>query len=149
MKVVIADTSCLIIYDKIDKLYILKNTFRELIVTPQVADEFGDLPDWIYIKELENQAKFIELARDLGKGEASSIVLAIETGNSLLVIDEKKGRKIAADHGVEIIGSLGVLLKAKQKKVIDSVKDIIDAIEQTNFRISKAIKEELLKQADE
>ena len=149
MKVVIADTSCLIIYDKINKLYILEDTFRELMVTPQVADEFGDLPDWIHIKEVENQAKFIELARDLGKGEASSIALAIETGDSLLVIDEKKGRKIAVDHGVEIIGSLGVLLKAKQRKVIDSVKDIIDAIEQTNFRISKAIKEELLKQADE
>ena len=149
MKVVIADTSCLIIYDKINKLYILRNTFRELKVTPQVANEFGSLPDWILVKEVENQAKFIELTNNLGDGEASSIALAIETGNSLLIIDEKKGRKIAADHGIEIIGSLGILLKAKQKKVIDSVKDIINAIERTNYRIAPAIKEELLKQAGE
>lgn len=149
MRAVIADTSCLIIYEKINKSEILKNTFLELIVTPQVAEEFGDLPAWIIIKKIENQAKYLELTNGLGKGEASSIVLALEIENSLLIIDEKKGRKIARDHSVEIIGSLGILLKAKQKGAIDSVKEIVNLIEQTDFRISKAIKDELLKQADE
>lgn len=45
MKVVIADTSCLIVYDKIQRLDILRKTFPELIITQQVGEEFGTLPD--------------------------------------------------------------------------------------------------------
>jgi predicted nucleic acid-binding protein len=55
MKTIIADTSCLIIYHKIDRVGILQETFSDLIVTKEVADEFGELPDWIAIREVKDK----------------------------------------------------------------------------------------------
>jgi len=53
------------------------------------------------------------LAEELGKGEASSIALALELEECLLIIDERKGRKIAEDLGIDTIGSLGILIKER------------------------------------
>lgn len=149
MKAIIADTSCLIIYDKINRLEILQHTFADLIVTDEVAEEFGELPDWITIRQLANKNRYLELVKDLGKGEASSITLALEFEDSLLIIDERKGRKVAEGLKIEIIGSLGVLIKAKDKGVIKSVKEFLDLIDKNNFRISESIKEKVLKKAGE
>lgn len=149
MKAIIADSSCLIIYDRINQLEILQHTFSELIVTDEVATEFGELPDWIMIRKLTNEKQYVELARNLGKGEASSITLALEFEDCLLIIDERKGRKVAEELKIEIIGSLGVLIKAKEKRVIKSVKAILDLIDKTNFRISESIKEKVLRKAGE
>jgi predicted nucleic acid-binding protein len=149
MKVIIADTSCLIIYDKINKLEILQRTFTELIVTREVSEEYGELPNWIKIRDLEDEEQYLKLAENLGKGEASSIALALEIKSSLLILDEKKGRKIAEELGIEIIGSLGVLIKAKDKGIIKSIKEVLALIEKTNFRISEAIKKKLLNEAGE
>jgi len=49
MKTIIADTSCLIIYNKVDRFGILQEMFPDLIVTTEVAAEFGELPGWITI----------------------------------------------------------------------------------------------------
>jgi predicted nucleic acid-binding protein len=150
MKAIIADTSCLIIYDKINKLEILRDTFVELIVTGEVAEEFGgELPDWIAIRQITNQNQYFKLVKNLGKGEASSITLALEFDDSLLIIDERKGRKIAEEMKIEIIGSLGVLIKAKEIGAIESVKEILNLIDKTNFRISNSIQTQVLKKAGE
>ncbi|HKK88549.1 MAG TPA: DUF3368 domain-containing protein [Saprospiraceae bacterium] len=66
-----------------------------------------------------------------------------------MIIDERKGRKVAERLKIEIIGSLGVLIKAKDKGVIKSVKEILDLIDKTNFRISESIKKKILKKAGE
>src|SRR5687768_14553904 len=96
-KIIISDTSCLIALSRIDKLEILKSIFNTVITTPEVAHEFGFLPPWIVIKEITEKSKFKEISLDLDKGEASAIVLALETQDSTLIIDEKKGRKIARE----------------------------------------------------
>ena len=149
MKVIIADTSCLIVYHKVGKFEILQETFSDLIVTKEVAEEFGELPDWVEIKEVADKGQYLKLAEYLGKGEASSIALALEFDNSLLIIDEKKGRKVAGDLRIEIIGSLGVLIKAKEKGVIKSLREILILIDKTDFRISQSIREKVLKESGE
>lgn len=149
MKAIIADASCLIIYDKINQFEMLEKIFPELMVTSQVAEEFGELPDWIKIQEITNVNQYLQLTESLGKGEASSISLALEIENSLLIIDEKKGRKIAEELNIEIIGSLGVLIKAKEKGVIQSVKEILKLIDKTDFRISESVRTEVLKVSGE
>ena len=149
MKTIIADTSCLIVYDKIGQLEILRQTLPNLIVTKEVEVEFGVLPDWVRIKELKDRGDYFKLLRNLGKGEASSISLALELDNSLLIMDEKKGRKVAQKLRIETIGSLGVLMKAKEKKIIKSVGVILNLIDGTDFRLSRAIREEILKESGE
>ena len=125
MKAIIADTSCLIIYDKIDQLRVLHELFSDLTVTAEVAFEFGELPNWITIREVTDKGQYLKLAEELGKGEASSIALAMEFEESLLIIDERKGRKKADALGIEPIGSLGVLIKAKEKGVIKEVREVL------------------------
>ncbi len=149
MKAIIADTSCLIIYKKIDRLGILQEMFPDLIVTTEVATEFGELPNWITIQAVIEKEQYKKLAEELGKGEASSIALALEFEECLLIIDERKGRKIAEDLGIETIGSLGILIKAKQRGVINEVREILELIDLTDFRISQSVREAVLKQSGE
>lgn len=149
MKTIIADTSCLIIYNKVDRFGILQEMFPDLIVTTEVAAEFGELPGWITIQEVIEKEQYKKLAEELGKGEASSIALALEFEDSLLIIDERKGRKIAEDLGIDTIGSLGILIKAKERGVIKEVREILELIDGTDFRISQSVREAVLKQSGE
>ena len=149
-KIIISDTTCLIALERIGKLHILKDTFTEILTTQEVSEEFGkQFPDWISIKKVENLGQQIELEKILDKGEASAIALSLETPNSILIIDEKKGRAIATEYHLKIIGTLKVLLKAKEKGCIPSVKEIIKQLEQSNFWFSKPLVESRLKEAHE
>ena len=125
MRTIIADTSCLILYDKLGRWDILQQTFGDLIVTEEVALEFGKLPAWIVVQAVQDQSQYRSLLDDLDQGEASSIALALSFESSLLIMDEKKGRKKAQEYNLEVIGSLGVLLKAKELGVIAAVKPIL------------------------
>jgi len=94
-----------------------------------------------------NQQKLFEPSVD--KGEATSIALALETPNSILIIDEKKGRGLAQSLQLEIIGTLKVLLLAKQKGIITSVKPLLVELDHYNFRFSKLLVKEVLIEAGE
>jgi len=77
-------------------LDLLKSVFSSLHLTEQVAEEYGKaIPDWVETENIKNQSGYLELRKVLGKGEANSIILTEELANSLLIIDEKRGRKIA------------------------------------------------------
>lgn len=55
-KIIIADSSCLILLDKIEELELLQKLFGEVTITSIIADEFGDsLPKWIAIKNPDNE----------------------------------------------------------------------------------------------
>ncbi|ADB36125.1 DUF3368 domain-containing protein [Spirosoma linguale] len=147
---IISDTSCLILLDKIGELSLLHAVFGEIVTTQFVADEFGEaLPDWISIQNPTNKSSQLVLETTLDKGEASAIALAMETGNSLLIIDEAKGRKIAKQLGLAITGTLGVLAQAKLNGHIPFLKPLLGKIQQTNFRISEQLVREVLKEVGE
>src|SRR5438132_6652645 len=113
-RAVISDTSCLIALERIQRLEILKDVFSEIITTKEVKREFGKpLPKWIVIKNAKDSRKKMELTNLLDAGEASAIALVLETKNTLLIIDEKKGRRIARELKIAVIGTLRVLLFAK------------------------------------
>ena len=84
----------------------------------------------------------------MDNGEASSIALATEIKNALLIIDERKGREIAKTFNLEIIGTLGLLIKAKEKGVISNLKDIVIELIKSGFRVSDSIVNEILKDKD-
>jgi len=81
----------------------------------------------------------------LDEGEASAIALALETEKCILIIDEKKGRKISKDLGIEIIGTLKVIQMARQKGIIESIRPLVEDLQKAGFRFSKSILEKLLK----
>lgn len=145
----VSDTSCLILFSKIGELELLKKLFGKIYITEAVSKEFAQsLPDWIVVK---NPSSSLDkgLSGYLDPGEASSIALAAEQNESLLIIDEIKGRKAAKEMGVAITGSLGILVTAKRKRHIQAVKPLIEKIQETNFRISKELLDRVLQKVDE
>jgi len=112
-KIIISDTSCLIALSNIGLLYILNDLYSEVFITTEVKEEFGgELPNYIIVLQVKDKQKQIEIERSLDKGEASSKTLALEIPNSILIIDEVKGRNIAKSLNIEIIGTIGVLIEA-------------------------------------
>ncbi len=149
-RTIICDTSCLLVLEEIKKLDILREIFTEIITTPQVEKEFEyPLPEWIRIQQVSNYQKQIELLALLDLGEASAIALAFETPNSILIIDEKKGRLVAKDLNLKIIGTLRVILLAKQKGILKSVKETIRELKENGFWLSEKIVNKILSEADE
>jgi predicted nucleic acid-binding protein len=89
---------------------------NKIIITEEVKDEFGDeLPIWIKTQTAKDIARKKDLEAILDKGEASSIALSLEIENSLLIIDESKGRKIANSLNLQIIGTIGAPVLANKK----------------------------------
>ncbi len=149
-EVIIADTTCLIAFQRIGRLYLLQKVFDKIVITPEVEDEYGTkLPSWINVRKVKNLSERDRLYDMLDLGEASSLALALETNNSTLIIDEKKGRAVAAAMGLNIIGSLKILVLAKRKNFIFSVQEVVNELSRNNFRFSKTVVESLLKEAGE
>ena len=148
--IVIPDTSCLIILDKIGELELLRKVYKSISTTPQVAQEFeGELPDWIKIEHIKDSKyqTFLETQVDLG--EASAIALAMEKDSPLLLLDDLKARKLASKLNLRFTGTLGVIHKNKQIGNLEKVAPIIKKLQTTNFRINPTILNEFLLQNNE
>ncbi len=144
-RTIISDTSCLILLEKIGELEILHALFGEVLITSKVAEEFGmDLPEWIKIRDASNQTIIEILESSVDQGEASSIALAFEYLDSLLILDDLKARKLAYSLGLKITGTIGVLINGKHKGLFESAQEIIEKIRQTNFHISVELETKLL-----
>ena len=144
--VVVSDASCLIVLERIGELPILEKLFGEIKITEEAAAEFGEtLPDWIKVVAVKDKEKTTFLELNLDNGEASSIAYCLEqTRAVLLVIDERKGRRIARELKLNIIGTLGLIVKAREKGIITSVAPILDRLENADFRISQNLKNDIL-----
>lgn len=145
-KTIISDTSCLILFDKIEELPLLQKVYGSLVTTPQIAMEFGaPLPEWIEIISVQD-AKYLRfLETQVDPGKASAIALAQELPNVLLLLDDLKARKLATKMNIKFTGSLGILHRAKAEGHIEKIKPMINKIQDTNFRISDKIVSELLR----
>lgn len=149
-RVIISDTSCLIILSKINELDLLKKVYKNIVTTADIALEFGEnLPEWIKVLDVTDIYKQQILELQLDKGESSAIALAIETPNSTIILDDFKARKIAAQLGISYTGTIGIIVKAKLNGVIPSIKPFLEKIKQTNFRISAELETIALKEANE
>ncbi len=145
-KTVISDTSTLILFHKIDEFILLQKVYGELITTPEIAKEFGEvLPDWIKIQSAADKKYQDFLNTQVDLGEASAIALASEFEDVLLLLDDLKARKLAKQLKFKITGTPGVIHRAKQMKIIEKVKPLIDKLMLTDFRVSDNIIEEILK----
>ncbi|HPN68173.1 MAG TPA: DUF3368 domain-containing protein [Saprospiraceae bacterium] len=149
-RIIIADTTCLIALSRIARLEILKTLFSEIHISSEIKNEFGEeTPEWIIVKNPKRYDMVELISYNLDLGEATAISLAIENPNSLLIIDEKKGRKVAKDLGLNVIGLLGILIKAKERKVINSVSVLLNELEAAEFRISQKLRLQILKLVNE
>lgn len=141
---ILVDTSCLILLSKIGELHLLSQLFGSISVTSEVAREYGhDLPTWATVKTpREDYLRIFETLLD--SGEASIIALAYEQPDSLVIIDEIKGRNVARDMGLAFTGTIGLLKLAREKGLVHNMKSVTDSIRKTDFRISEVLLNSLL-----
>ena len=149
-KIIISDTSCLIILEKITALDLLRQLYRQVIITPQVQREFGmDLPNWIGVQEPQDTALVDAFKESADPGEASAVALAIETSGAILLVDDRKARILAKRMEIAFMGSLGLLITAKTHGLIPLIRPFTDRMLQTDFRVSRLLIEYALQQVGE
>lgn len=86
----------------------------------------------------------------MDEGEAKGIVLAKELKADELLMDEKEGRRVAEREGLHVIGLLGVLLDAKLRGMLPSLRDAIEQLErEAHFYIAQELKDTILREAGE
>ena len=160
--IVVSDATPIISLAKIEMLGILGRFYDEILLPKAVFDEvcrnpaFADEADAVkkcsYIKvQAVSDAQSIKILRAAGLdlGESEAIVLADTLPDSLLLMDERKGRQVALNMGIRIIGTLGILLQAKRLGYVPHIKPLLDTLMNADIRISKQLYRSILEQAGE
>jgi len=104
---------------------------------------------WINIIPVQNTASVSYLLTDLDAGEAEVIVLAQELSASLVIIDEKLGRRYAAMRNLNVTGTLGILLKAKKNGLLLNIRPILEKMQEESIWLSEAMIRLVLEKAEE
>lgn len=145
MRVVIADASCLILLTNLNEIALLASVYREVWITNAVSDEYRlPLPDFISLQNPTNLDRVQSLQHSLDPGEATAIALAVENPGCQIIIDEKKGRRVASDLGLDVTGTLGVLNEAGKRGLIKINELLIKRLELAGFRMSAELKRQFL-----
>jgi uncharacterized protein len=149
--VIVSNASPLIALSQINQLNLLERLFTVLIPPAVVREIYPTvvLPNWITERELMQPIGLQILNTPLGSGEKEAISLAREIG-SMAIIDERPARKLAKSLGINVIGTLGILFKCKQKGFIPNIRPYIDdLINNYDFRIANDLYERILIDAGE
>jgi predicted nucleic acid-binding protein len=152
--IVVCNSTPLIALAKINQLKLLKEFFEEIFIPEEVYDEVvrrgGGLAGasevatctWIKTGQVINRLAVDSLCISLDKGEAEAIVFSSEK-EALLIIDDGDGRKAAKLLGLNITGTIGVLLLASQEGILD-LKSALDKLKAAGFRLSDREYEKIL-----
>jgi hypothetical protein len=105
--------------------------------------------EWIHVQAVQDRNLADALRLELDQGEAAAIVLALQTGAELVLLDEQAGAA-ARYLGLEVMGVVGILLRAKQRGYIPQVKPLLDRLRhQAGFFLSTPVYEHALSLAQE
>ena len=147
---IVSDSTALIVLFDLDRVELLENLFEDLYITPIVLDEISVkypivLPSFMKVVKLEEKELFDSLKKLLDLGESEAIALAKERSLSL-IMDEKKGRKIAKAMGLTVIGLLGVVYLNVKKGFLskDEARSFLDDALAHGYRISPKMLKDVL-----
>lgn len=162
---VVSNSTPLIYLTKIGKLPLLKKLFGSIIIPKEVFNEvvikgkqegFSDAliieegieKGWINIKGVKKDTKLLRFAPELDVGEVEVITLARKIKPDLVLIDDACGRSVAEGLGLNVKGTIYVLLKAYKNKPLSS-DEMIEAINKlifAGFRIAPEVYASILKE---
>ncbi len=109
----VTNSTCLIGLERIGRLDLLPKVFDTVFAPPTVAAEVRSPLTWLTVQPVENSAFVAALKTQMDEGEAEAIALAVELDNVILILDDKKARRVAQQIGLKVIGTVGMLLRAK------------------------------------
>ena len=147
MRAVICNTSPLQYLHQIDLLHLLPTLFGPVQAPSAVVAELSEgrrrgvpLPElaelsWITTQRVD-AGKLSSPTTNLGSGEKEVLALGLEASDSLLVLDDRDARRHAIAMGLEITGTVGILLLAKERGILDSVQPALARLQALRFRLS-------------
>ena len=160
--VVVADTSPVAALIHLNKLHLISMLYGKVYIPATVAVELNTLVQFGYdISFLEEKQTYIvqkaanellvrNLCEYLDEGEAEAIALAKELHADLLLIDERLGKQFAEAEAIHCKGVIGILIEAKQQKLVQFIKPLLDdLIHDLKFRLSEKVYIAALKKAGE
>jgi predicted nucleic acid-binding protein len=160
--IIVSNTSPIVNLAAIGQLELLEKLFQKIIIPQAVYHEIAisgkgqpgayevENLGWIETKSVNNWSLVTALCRELDRGEAEAIALAIEEKADLLLLDERIGREVALRFDVQIIGLLGIIIHAKQQGYFPKVKLLIDELmNKAGFWISPVLYKYILTTAGE
>ena len=158
--VVISDTSPIVCLSHLNKLKLLEELFELVLIPGSVYDELYDSQiikkdflqknPFFKIKSPGNTTLVKKLRKQLDIGESEAIALSLEEKPEFLLIDESLGREIALLYNLSIKGTLGILILAKERSLIDEIKPLIYKLQlEINFRINPSLLQLVLQKANE
>lgn len=155
---VFSNTTPFIALSCIDRLHLLPDLFDHINVATAVVHEClqGGLikvPDlrnlsWIHVMEDDDELVYPALF-ELDKGEKHTLAHALEVPGSLVIMDEKIGRNMAEYLGLKVIGTLGILVKAKRLGIISSFRQEVATMIESGIRYSPQLVDTLCGQLGE
>jgi len=159
MRKIISNTTPIISLLKVDKLNLLKELYTKIIVPTAVYLEiesgkekpyYQDLTqiDWIEIQEIRNTDSR-DYFLDLDEGEAEVLILAKELNADLIIMDEIMGRRYSKQLEFNLTGTIGILLKSKEKGLIASIKNLLTELTEKGTWLSPKLISKALKLSKE
>ena len=133
--IVVSNSSPIISLSSVGRIDLLEKLFSEIHIPSHVYTEIkaknkyghGEVDSpFIKVTEIKNKNSSLILETEIDRGEAEAIELSLEIKSELLILDDRLGLKIAKNLNIESIGTLGILLLAKEKGYIKNVKDLLD-----------------------
>ncbi len=160
--IVVCNTTPLIGLASIQRFDLLRQLFGELYIAQAVYDEAVvagreaggakrevSTATWIKTVSAKDRLAVEVLLDELDLGEAETIVLAREMGADWVLMDEKKGRRKLTQLGLKKIGTVGILLKAKQVGLLSLIRPELEQLHRQGFSLSQAVIDAALQQANE
>ena len=153
--IVIADTTPIITLMKLQRLDLLEKLFDTVIVPNAVYEELTSNSNYLTEVQMVVECPFlkrcavsdrqsIKILREvvgLDAGESEAIALAEENNADLLIIDERKGRRIAKQMELKITGTIGILLQAFDCKILseEEILSCSERLRNSRIRISDSL----------
>lgn len=158
--VVVSDTSPIVCLSHLNKIKLLEELFELVLIPGSVYDELYNSQiikkdfllknPFFKIKSPVDTTLVEKLRKQLDIGESEAIVLSLEEKPEFLLIDESLGREIALLYHLSIKGTLGILLLAKERSLINDIKPLIHKLQlEINFRINPSLLQLVLQKANE
>jgi predicted nucleic acid-binding protein len=155
-RIVVVNSTPIIALAEIGQLDIFKQVYGEIVIPVAVHDEvtIKDTQllagcDWILVKPISNHTAREMFTSALHDGEVETMLLAKEISADLVIIDDGLARKHAKYLGLNLTGTVGVLLRAKSLGIISDVAPILDSLIKNGFYISDSVCREVLRLVDE
>lgn len=160
--IIVSDTSAINNLAAIESLYLLQQLYETIVIPDAVYRELTDplFPvagatevqtlQWIQTRSVSDRTIIEALSNELDLGEAEAIALALELKADRLLIDERRGRLVAARLNLGYIGILGILVEAKSQKLIPAVKPLLDTLrDRAGFWIAAPLYNSVLQLVEE